>query len=371
MVKKNKIEINKFDKKFFSNTIISWQRKYGRHMLPWQNTKNIYYIWLSEIMLQQTQVNTVIPYYQRFLKKFPNIMSLAQAKLEKVMELWSGLGYYSRARNLHICAKHIFFKCNGIFPKDFISLINLPGIGQSTASAIRVFAYGKRNAILDGNVKRILIRVLGINCSSNIKFIEKKLWYYAINLLPKENIEIYTQGLMDFGSIICVRIKPKCEICPLKLCCISYKTKKINNFLIKRKNIKNHSIMMFIIIDDDYVLFQKRSSKGIWGDLLSFPEYILKNKIINCLNDNLKNFIDLEIKKFVSLFGIIKNYLILPKIFHKLTHLKFNIIPCQIFLKKCFLKEKKNNFIWYPIKKIKHSPIPAPVRKIFSQILKK
>lgn len=364
--------MKKFDKIFFSNTIISWQKKYGRHMLPWQNTKNTYYIWLSEIMLQQTQVNTVIPYYQRFLKKFPNIMSLAQAKLENVMELWSGLGYYSRARNLHICAKLVFFKYNGIFPKNFISLINLPGIGQSTASAIRVFAYGKRNAILDGNVKRILIRVLGINCSLNIKFIEKKLWRYAIDLLPKKNIEIYTQGLMDFGSIICKKIKPKCKVCPLQLCCISYKTNKINNFLIKnKKNIKNCSIIMFIVIDDDYILFQKRSNKGIWGGLLSFPEWILKDKIINFVDNNLKNLIELEIKKFISSFGFIKNYLILPIISHKLTHLQFKIVPCHIFLKKCFLKENKNNFIWYPIKKIKNSPIPAPVRKILFQIIQR
>jgi A/G-specific adenine glycosylase len=210
-------QLNSFDEK-----LIHWQEKHGRHHLPWQNTRNPYAIWLSEIMLQQTQVNTVIPYYQQFLQSFPDIRSLAQASLDEVLALWSGLGYYSRGRNLHRAARVIVNDYQGKFPESSEMILKLPGIGRSTAAAVAVFAYGERCAILDGNVKRVLSRCFGIEGYPGDKRNETLLWRKAEELLPpwagvagknaEGRVEAYTQALMDLGATVCTRTKPKCGL---------------------------------------------------------------------------------------------------------------------------------------------------------------
>src|SRR3569833_3131900 len=199
----------------FAEIVIEWQKAYGRHALPWQNTRDPYRIWLSEIMLQQTQVAAVIPYYQRFLLRFPDVQSLATAVQEEVMAHWSGLGYYSRARNLHRCAQRVCIEYQGIFPDDPALLAALPGIGRSTAAAIAAFAYGVRAAILDGNVKRVFCRVFGVEGFPGEKAVENLLWQRAVALLPEADVEAYTQGLMDMGATLCTRGKPTNNNCPM------------------------------------------------------------------------------------------------------------------------------------------------------------
>ena len=194
----------------FANAVITWQKQHGRHQLPWQQTRDAYRIWLSEIMLQQTQVATVIPYYARFLERFPDVDALAAAPVEDVMAHWSGLGYYTRARNLHRCAQQIVAQHSGRFPQDPEILATLPGIGKSTAAAIAAFAYGARAAIMDGNVKRVFCRVFGVEGFPGQATVEKDLWQRAEALLPEQDIEAYTQGLMDLCATLCTRTRPAC-----------------------------------------------------------------------------------------------------------------------------------------------------------------
>ena len=201
--------------KSFADLLITWHAKSGRHHLPWQQSKDPYSVWVSEIMLQQTQVATVIDYYHRFMKKFPTIKALAHADEEEVMQLWSGLGYYRRARFLHEGAQMIIDEMDGRFPSEFDMMIKIPGIGRSTAGAIAAFSFNQKKAILDGNVKRVLSRYFLITEWTGLPKIEKKLWDYAISLLPNKNIDTYTQALMDLGATICNK-KPQCELCPLK-----------------------------------------------------------------------------------------------------------------------------------------------------------
>src|SRR5471032_968997 len=205
----------------FSATVIAWQKQHGRHALPWQNTRDAYLIWLSEIMLQQTQVTAVLGYYARFLKRFPTLRDLAAAPVEDVMAQWSGLGYYTRARNLHKCAQRVVADYDGVFPSDPALLAELPGIGRSTAAAISAFSSGTRAAIMDGNVKRVFARVFGIDTFPGEKKTELAMWRRAEALLPQQGIESYTQGLMDLGATLCTRSSPSCERCPLQARCVA------------------------------------------------------------------------------------------------------------------------------------------------------
>jgi A/G-specific adenine glycosylase len=213
----------------FAERVIAWQRRYGRHDLPWQNTRDAYRVWLSEIMLQQTQVSAVIPYYQRFVVAFPDLRTLAAAPLERVLELWSGLGYYSRARNLHRCAQQVVADHGGDFPADPERVAQLPGIGRSTAAAICAFAFGARTAILEGNVKRVLARHAGIDGYPGERLVENRLWDIATTRLPAATIEAYTQGMMDLGATICVRSRPACALCPVSEDCVALATHRVDS----------------------------------------------------------------------------------------------------------------------------------------------
>ena len=208
----------------FSPRIVAWQRLHGRHDLPWQNTRDPYRIWLSEIMLQQTQVATVIPYYERFLARFPDVAALAAAAQEDVMPYWAGLGYYARARNLHRCAQEIARDWQGRFPPTAEAIATLPGIGRSTAAAIAAFAYGERSPILDGNVKRVFTRHFGIAGDPSKREVEQRLWALAdtqVEVAPDLDMAAYTQGLMDLGATLCTRGKPACDKCPVADTCVA------------------------------------------------------------------------------------------------------------------------------------------------------
>jgi A/G-specific adenine glycosylase len=258
----------------FSNRIVAWQRTHGRHDLPWQNTRDPYRIWLSEIMLQQTQVAAVIPYYTRFLDSFPDVAALARAPLDRVLEHWSGLGYYRRAHYLHAAAVAVMDQHGGAFPRDAATLVTLPGIGRSTAAAIAVFAAGERAAILDGNVKRVLARHAGIDGWPGAPKVEAALWDIAEQRLPDGDTEAYTQGLMDLGATLCTRSSPQCDACPVAADCVALRDDRIAQLPAARprKPLPQREVRVLLLERAGEFLFEKRAPLGIWGGLWSLPE---------------------------------------------------------------------------------------------------
>ncbi|TNC94429.1 MAG: A/G-specific adenine glycosylase [Gallionellaceae bacterium] len=258
----------------FASRLTVWQRAHGRHDLPWQE-QDAYRVWLSEIMLQQTQVATVIPYFQRFVTSFPNIAVLAAATEDQVLAHWSGLGYYARGRNLHKAARIIVAKFGGEFPEKFEDILELPGIGRSTAAAVCALAFHQRRAILDGNVKRVLARYRGIEGWAGEKQVEEQLWQQAEALLPNEGVATYTQALMDMGATICTRSRPKCVLCPVQTDCIALQTDRINTLPTpKPKNVipERHATFLLLMHGND-ILLEKRPSSGIWGGLWCPPQF--------------------------------------------------------------------------------------------------
>jgi A/G-specific adenine glycosylase len=341
----------------FSSAVIHWQKQHGRHALPWQNTRDAYRIWLSEIMLQQTQVAAVIPYYQRFLMRFPDVASLAAAPSEEVMAHWSGLGYYSRARNLHRCAQRVVAEHDGVFPADPERLADLPGIGRSTAAAIAAFAYGTRAAILDGNVKRVFARVFGIEGYPGQKAIEDKLWLRAVALLPDREIGAYTQGLMDLGATLCTRSKPACPTCPLAQRCAAFATDRVHELPVRKpkKAIPEKQTAMLVITDRNQVLLQQRPDSGIWGGLLSLPE-------VDRLIDDAQW--DATVARTVAPFGVPASCERLPAFSHGFTHFKLHIAPYRIRLARKLEMAGQSTHVWIDTDKLAHAPLPAPVKKL-------
>ena len=343
----------------FSKDVIDWQKQHGRHALPWQNTRDAYRVWLSEIMLQQTQVAAVIPYYQRFLQTFPTVESLAAAPSEEVMAHWSGLGYYSRARNLHKCAQAIVAQHAGVFPGDPVILEELPGIGRSTAAAIAAFSYGTRAAILDGNVKRVFARVFGVERYPGEKAVENEMWLRAVALLPATGVEAYTQGLMDLGATLCTRNRPSCNRCPLAQRCIAYATNRTNELPIRKpkKAVPEKSTVMLLIIDDDQILLEQRPDKGIWGGLLSLPE------IDAALEPGNADF-DVALMRATAAFGVPDSVEKLTEFSHTFTHFKLHITPYRISLARRLKIAGQSSHNWYPLHRMAVAPLPAPVKKL-------
>ena len=257
----------------FAESLLDWQAQHGRHDLPWQ-VQDGYRVWLSEIMLQQTQVTTVIPYYQNFLSHFPSITDLANAELDKVLAQWQGLGYYARARNLHKAAQQMRDQHNGQFPNDLEAAISLPGVGRSTAAAILSFVYGQSHAILDGNVKRVLARCYQVEGWYGQTATQKKLWSLSESLTPDAETGRFNQAMMDLGSMICLKSRPLCIACPVSAHCLSYQNNTQAEFPHKKpkkeKPLK-HTIML-LVKNGDRVMLQKRPMTGIWGGLWSLPE---------------------------------------------------------------------------------------------------
>ena len=260
-------------------TLIAWQRQHGRHGLPWVGSRDPYRVWLSEIMLQQTQVSTVLGYYDRFLQQFPDVAALAAAHQDAVLALWSGLGYYSRARNLHRCAQAVVAEHGGRFPASSAALATLPGIGRSTAAAIAAFCFGERCAILDGNVKRVLTRALGFGDDLAEARHEKALWLKAEALLPAAGgpgeIEAYTQGLMDLGASLCSQRRPACDACPLAGLCVARAQGRPEAYPVKTRKLKrsqrDHALLW--LAQGDSVWLVQRPQTGVWAGLWSLPEF--------------------------------------------------------------------------------------------------
>ena len=261
----------------FAGRVIAWQRTHGRHDLPWQGTGDAYRVWLSEVMLQQTQVATVIPYFERFVAAFPDVRALAAAPIDRVLELWSGLGYYCRAHHLHAAAQRVVAEHGGAFPRDAQALASLPGVGRSTAAAIAALAYGARTAILDGNVKRVLARHHGVDGYPGAPKVETALWTIAESRLPQGDTATYTQGLMDLGATVCTRSAPRCDACPVRGDCVALREARVATLPSPRpkRALPQRAVRLLLFERGGAILLEKRPPLGIWGGLWSLPELAL------------------------------------------------------------------------------------------------
>ncbi|MDP4547302.1 A/G-specific adenine glycosylase [Marinobacter sp. MDS2] len=259
----------------FADKLLDWYDNHGRHNLPWHHNRNAYRVWVSEIMLQQTQVATVIPYFEAFMASFPDVQALAAAPVDDVLSHWSGLGYYARARNLHKAARQVVNEFGGEFPQDQETLESLTGIGRSTAAAILAQAFGKRAAILDGNVKRVLARYHAVPGWPGQSAVLKQLWEHAETHTPDQRVRDYTQGIMDLGAMVCTRSKPKCDSCPLNNGCTAYAENQTHLYPgSKPKKQKPEKTTWMLIFEDNEgrILLERRPPSGIWGGLWSLPE---------------------------------------------------------------------------------------------------
>jgi len=346
----------------FSQQLLNWFDEHGRHDLPWQKQITPYRVWVSEIMLQQTQVATVIPYYEKFMQMFPEIKSLATAPQDEVLHHWSGLGYYARARNLHKCAQTVVNKFNGDFPENIEQMISLPGIGRSTAGAIQSIAHDQRHPILDGNVKRVLARLYAIEGWPGIKKIENKLWQLADFHTPHERVAAYTQAIMDLGATVCTRSKPRCQHCPVSVDCKAHRLgtetafpeKKPKKILPVRK-----TALLVVTNKKGEVLLEKRPPMGIWGGLWSLPECDHDNGDAQQLNhwchDNLG--IQLDNIKYKSGFR------------HTFSHFHLDITPVsgQIRSSDSLRVEEKETF-WYNVHQPDARGLAAPVTRVLNEL---
>jgi len=341
----------------FARRVIAWQRRHGRHDLPWQASRDPYRIWLSEIMLQQTQVRTVIGYYQRFLQRFPGLATLAAAEQAEVMPYWAGLGYYARARNLHRCAQVLMADWHGHFPANPDDIATLPGIGRSTAAAIAAFAGNARAAILDGNVKRVLTRHFGIEGDPARRDVETQLWALAQMLLPgtgarDARMPAYTQGLMDLGATVCTRSKPVCQRCPLRATCVAQRDARQHELPAPKvkKTIPSKTTGMLIVEQADHVLLQRRPATGIWGGLLSLPEF------------------DIDPFSACLALGIAASALTPPvalaPFMHTFTHYRLHVSPYLVRVNALALAEPRLDHIWTPCNELADTALPAPVKKL-------
>ena len=349
----------------FADALIDWQKQHGRHQLPWQGTRDAYRIWLSEIMLQQTQVATVIPYYARFLDSFPDVAALAAAPTETVMAHWSGLGYYTRARNLHRCAQQVVANHAGKFPSDPETLASLPGIGKSTAAAIAAFAYGARAAILDGNVKRVFCRVFGVEGFPGQAAVEKHLWQRAEAMLPARDIEAYTQGLMDLGATLCTRTRPACDRCPMQSRCIAHASGRTSELPARKpkKAIPEKSTVMLVVVHEGEILMEQRPPEGIWGGLLSLPE-------LNRLSSGTSDVdLDEQLALALSSFGDIDEIMQLGNFVHGFTHYRLSVMPVHVTLRQRHVVAAQSDYEWRALAQISAAALPSPVRKLLLTLI--
>ena len=336
----------------FAKKIIVWQRREGRHGLPWQGTRDPYRIWLSEIMLQQTQVATAIPYYEKFVARFPDVAALAAAELDDVMRLWAGLGYYARARNLHRAAQAIVATHRGVFPSEFDEILALPGIGRSTAAAISAFAFGECRAILDGNVKRVFARQFGVDGDTRKRPVEEELWAIADKQLPTTDIESYTQGLMDLGATVCTRSQPVCLLCPVRSTCVAFADGRIDELPGKRVNREtpHRQTRMLVIVSNGELLLEKRPPTGIWGGLWSLPELPVEADMFDVLH-----------KRYGMKGRTVRE---LARVEHGFTHYSLSIFPVEVAITRRLVRAMEPGLMWINLDDAIGAAIPAPVKRI-------
>lgn len=339
----------------FAVRVVRWQLANGRHDLPWQQVVEPYRVWLSEIMLQQTQVGTVVDYYARFLRRFPDLDSLAAADLDEVLAVWSGLGYYSRARNLHRCAREVKDRFGGSWPESASVLQSLPGIGRSTAAAIAAFCFGERVAILDGNVRRVLARVLGFDLDLSSSANLRQLWALAEELLPVGQLSgempAYTQGLMDIGAMLCRARRPSCESCPVAMHCVAYQTGKPEAFPVRSRKLpkKTETLwLLWVTRPDGSTWVERRPAVGIWSGLFCLPAF----------------------SSLDSLEAVISSARLmcpetLPAVSHALTHKNLVLQPVRVSTTPSALTPGEGG-MWVAKERLADLGLPAPIRRILN-----
>ena len=340
--------------KGFSGQLVAWQAAYGRHTLPWQKTRDPYRVWLSEIMLQQTQVVTVLDYYPRFLARFPTVQALAAASVDDVLALWSGLGYYSRARNLHGCATAVVQLHGGQFPVTAAQLQELPGIGRSTAAAIAAFCFDERVAILDANVRRVLTRVLGFSKDLSVASNERLLWDYAATLLPgpqqTRTMPQYTQALMDLGATVCLPRKPGCLVCPVRPLCAAQGEGKPESYPVKSRKLKRSSEslwMLWAVRSDGAVWLAQRPVPGVWAGLYCLPAFESYDALAACLPDSRALAVEMR-----------------PVFKHVLTHKDLHVHP--VVWSAAEKAEPAVPGQWFAAAQWPALGLPAPVRRLLA-----
>ncbi|MGE4240921.1 A/G-specific adenine glycosylase [Ramlibacter sp.] len=335
----------------FSARVVRWQASHGRNHLPWQNTRDAYRVWLSEVMLQQTQVATVLGYYARFLERFPDVRALAAASEDDVFALWSGLGYYSRARNLHKCAQEVVERFGGELPCTAAELETLPGIGRSTAAAVASLCFGERIAILDGNVKRVLARALGFGKDLASSANERELWDHATALLPTRDLHRamprYTQGLMDIGATVCLPRNPSCLICPVHSLCIGAREGAPQNYPVKTRKLKRTAQSLWLLRarrKDGAVWLQKRPATGVWAGLYCLPVYESRDELDACLPPRARVR---DAEPFV----------------HVLTHKDLHLHPVEVDVPASW---RATEGAWFAADAWPALGLPAPVRRLLA-----
>ena len=337
----------------FARRLVGWQRLHRRHDLPWQRSRDPYPIWLSEVMLQQTRVETVLPYFERFLTRFPDVRHLAQAPMGEVLRLWSGLGYYARARNLHRAAKAVVER--GGFPRSQDALAELPGIGRSTAAAIAAFAFGARAAILDGNVRRVLARCFGVAGFPGQPAVTRVLWSLAESELPKRAIRGYTQGLMDLGATVCLRTKPRCDACPLALQCVALRDERVNEIPAPRprRKLPRREVRWLLLVQRGRVLLERRPANGLWGGLWVFPQ--LEGRDARSAGRSL----GCEVESTRSL----------PVLEHGFTHFQLRVRPLLCTVRRVPSTVRRPDRRWIDLRQAECGAVPVPVRTLLRDLM--
>ncbi|MCK7595276.1 A/G-specific adenine glycosylase [Pseudomarimonas salicorniae] len=341
----------------FAPRLLDWFERHGRHDLPWQHPRSPYRVWVAEIMLQQTQVATVIPYFQRFVDALPTLPLLAAANEDTVLALWSGLGYYSRARNLRAAAKRCATEHEGSLPDDLEALQALPGIGRSTAAAIRAQAFGRPDAILDGNVKRVLCRLFGIEGWPGERRIEQQLWTLAASLMPDERCADYTQAIMDFGATLCSRARPACAICPFSDDCEARLSSRVDSLPTPRprREVPQRECSMLVLCDPDgRLLLQRREGSGVWQGLWSLPQFEAAEAA----------------RDFAVSLGARDDGRPLEPVEHAFTHYRLRIHPLRFDLPGRSAPRIGDNPAtrWITRSELLELGLPAPVRRLVSHI---
>lgn len=339
----------------FAARLVAWHGDFGRHDLPWQNTSDAYRVWLSEIMLQQTQVSTATPYYLRFLDRFPTLSILASAPVEDVMALWSGLGYYARARNLHACAQSVMRDHGGQFPRSPTALAELPGIGRSTANSIATVCFDAQAPVLDGNVKRVFCRHFGVDGFPGSAPVDKQLWALAERHMPRRDGGIYNQALMDLGASTCGRRKPSCTDCPVAQSCTALASGRTAELPATkpRKAVPRRAATLLVIFDDaGRVMLETRPPVGIWGGMQSLPELPAGGNAAAWINQRL---------------GIAASAVLpVPTFTHIFSHFRLDITPllCRIASSRVVADGGTQ---WFDAAQADAAALPAPVRRILAE----
>jgi len=344
----------------FSQRINDWHQQYGRKTLPWQLDKSLYKTWVSEVMLQQTQVATVIPYFNKFMRSFPSITYLANAPIDEVLHHWTGLGYYARARNLHKAAQIIRDQFNGEFPEAFDDVIALPGIGRSTAGAVLSLTLNKHFPILDGNVKRVLTRHQKIEGWTGEKKVENQLWALADRLTPMQSTQVFNQAMMDMGAMICTRSKPKCTECPVAEDCLALADNVMTHYptpKAKKKIPVKSATMLVLKNKHQSIHLIQRPPTGIWGGLWCFPEFENKDEALKSLPlQGITNYKTTELTTFR----------------HTFSHYHFDISPILIEFSEQDVQQvmEQNGQLWYNLQQPQKIGLAAATKKILNSVNK-